>query len=199
MTPPVVTASRVEQEHVVSVITLAFVADPVTRWALADPAEYLGHMPAVVDALGGFALDHATAYCIEGYLGAALWLPPGAHPDLEALGALVERTVPEPKRKFLFEVFDQMGSYHPAEPHWYLRLIGIGPSWQNRGLGSLLMQHAHAILDRDGTLAYLESSNPRNVPFYQRHGYKSLGTIRVGTCPPISPMLREPGAKGSAR
>jgi hypothetical protein len=39
MTPPVVTASRVEQEHVVSVITLAFVADPVTRWALADPAE----------------------------------------------------------------------------------------------------------------------------------------------------------------
>ena len=62
MTPPVVTVSRVEQEHVVSVITLAFVADSVTRWALADPAEYLGHMPAVVDALGAGALDHATAY-----------------------------------------------------------------------------------------------------------------------------------------
>jgi len=62
MTPPVVTVSRAEQEHVVSVITLAFVADSVTRWALADPAEYLGHMPAVVDALGAGALDHATAY-----------------------------------------------------------------------------------------------------------------------------------------
>jgi len=199
MTPAVVTASRAEQEPVLSVITLAFITDPMARWAHADPAEYLSHMPAVADALGGSALDHATAYCIEGYLGAALWLPPGAHPDLEALGALVERAVPEPKRKFLFEVFDQMWSYHPVEPHWYLRLIGIDPSWQNRGLGSLLMQHAHAVLDRDGTLAYLDSSNPRNVTFYQRHGYKSLGTIRVGTCPPISPMLREPGGKGSAR
>jgi hypothetical protein len=28
-------------------------------------------MPAVMDALGGGALDHATVYCIEGYLGAA--------------------------------------------------------------------------------------------------------------------------------
>ena len=199
MTPAVVTAGRAEQEPVLSVITLAFITDPVARWAHADPAEYLSHMPAVANALGGSALDHATAYCIEGHLGAALWLPPGAHPDHEALGALVERTVPEPKRQFLFEALDQMGRYHPAEPHWYLPLIGIDPSWQNGGLGSLLMQHAHAGFDRDGTPAYLESSNPRNIPFYRRHGYKLLGTIRVGTCPPISPMFREPGAKGSTR
>ena len=92
MTPAVVTASRAEQEPVLSVITLAFTTDPMARWAHADPAGYLSHMPAVADALGGSAFDHATAYCIEGHLGAALWLPPGAHPDHEALGALVERT-----------------------------------------------------------------------------------------------------------
>ena len=195
MTLAVVTADRSQRDPAISVITLAFSTDPVARWAYADPAEYLAHMPPLVDAFGGGALDHGTAWCVESFLGAALWLPPGTHPDHETLDALFERTVPESKRQFLSEAFEQMGRYHPADPHWYLPLIGIDPGRQNEGLGSLLMQHAHAVFDRDGVLAYLESSNPRNIPFYQRHGYRLLGAIEVGTCPPISPMLREPGAK----
>ena len=54
------------------------------------------------------------------------------------------------------------------------------------------MQHALAACDRDGTCAYLESTNPRNIPLYQRHGFELLGTIQVGMSPPIFPMLREP-------
>ena len=56
----------------------------------------------------------------------------------------------------------------------------------------MLMEHANAVFDRNGMLAYLESSNPRNIPFYQRHGFKVLRTIRVGECPAITPMLRRP-------
>jgi hypothetical protein len=41
-------------------------------------------------------------------------------------------------------------------------------------------------------LAYLESSNLRNVPLYERHGFKVLGTIQAGGSPPITPMLRKP-------
>jgi hypothetical protein len=46
--------------------------------------------------------------------------------------------------------------------------------------------------DRDHMLAYLESSNPKNIPLYERHGFELLGTIQVGTSPPIFPMLRTP-------
>ena len=198
MTSPAITAAtRAQQDPVIGVITLAFAADPVTRWFYADPAQYLAHVPAFVAAFGGGALDHGSAYCLAGYLGAALWLPPGAHPDHDALGALFERTLPEATRAVLNEAFDRMDGYHPNEPHWYLPLIGIDPLRQNQGLGSLLMQHAHIICDRDGMLAYLESSNPANIPFYQRHGYELLGTIRVGGCPPISPMLRKPRPRGA--
>jgi len=80
----------------------------------------------------------------------------------------------------------------PHEPYWYLPFIGVDPYRQNEGLGSILMRHAHVLFDREGTLAYLESTNPRNIPFYQRHGYRLLGTIQIGIGPPISPMLREP-------
>ena len=85
-----------------------------------------------------------------------------------------------------------MGRYHPSEPHWYLPLMGVDPFHQGRGLGSALMQHALVPCDRDHALAYLESTNPKNIPLYERHGFELLGTIQVGTSPPIFPMLRKP-------
>jgi ribosomal protein S18 acetylase RimI-like enzyme len=83
-----------------------------------------------------------------------------------------------------------MAGYHPAEPHWYLPLIGVDPTHQNRGYGSALLRHALLQCDRDHVAAYLESSNPANIPLYERHGFTVLGTIQVGSSPPITPMLR---------
>jgi hypothetical protein len=40
--------------------------------------------------------------------------------------------------------------------------------------------------------AYLENSNPRNTPFYERFGFEPLGVIKAGTVPEIVPMLRKP-------
>ena len=50
------------------------------------------------------------------------------------------------------------------------------------------------VCDRDGVLAYLESSNLRNVPLYERHGFEVLGAIQAGGSPSIVPMLRPPAA-----
>ena len=90
------------------------------------------------------------------------------------------------------QVMRQMESHHPREPHWYLPLIGIDPKHQGKGLGGALLDHALKICDRDGALAYLESSNPRNVPLYQRHGFEILGQIQFGSSPTLVPMLRRP-------
>lgn len=59
-----------------------------------------------------------------------------------------------------------------------------------RDQGSTLLRHALARCDRDHVPAYLESSNPANVPLYERHGFAVLDTIQVGSSPPIFPMLR---------
>jgi hypothetical protein len=40
--------------------------------------------------------------------------------------------------------------------------------------------------------AYLESTNPRNIPFYESLGFCPVGIIQSGTSPEIVPMLREP-------
>ncbi len=85
-----------------------------------------------------------------------------------------------------------MGNYHPHdEPLWYLAFIGVDATSQSRGLGSALLSHALRLCDEQGTRAYLESSNPANIPFYERHGFEVMGKIEVGSAPPIHPMIRE--------
>jgi GNAT superfamily N-acetyltransferase len=150
------------------------------------------YFPQFVIAFGGGAFTQGSAYIAGDYCGAALWLPPLAQPDESALVSLLERTVAKPMLKDVFDVLEQMGRYHPREPHWYLPLMGVDPSKQGSGYGSALMQHALAVCDRSRMPAYLESTNPRNVPLYERHGFERLGTIQAGGSPPLVPMLRKP-------
>lgn len=190
--PKIKSATTADEAALIAVITLAFSTDPVVRWVYSDPHQYLTHFPPFVRAFGGRAFAHASAYYVDGYAGAALWLPPDVHPDGEELSAIIERTVGAGEKRDLVAVFEQMGSHHPQEPHWYLPLIGVEAIHQGHGYGSALMEHALLPCDRDQTLAYLESSNPRNISLYQRHGFEILGTIQAGTSSPLFPMLRKP-------
>jgi ribosomal protein S18 acetylase RimI-like enzyme len=185
-------ASPADEQLVVSAIVMAFSSDPAARWVYPEPHQYLKHFPEFVTAFGGKALAHGSAYFTEGGAAAALWLPPGVEPDDEQLTDILARSVPKRIREDVFTVFEQMGSYHPREPHWYLPMIGVDVTLQGRGFGSALLKHALSVCDESGHPAYLESSSPRNIPLYERHGFKLLGTIQVGSSPPIFPMLRQP-------
>ena len=194
MTKPIIktAATTSDEASIVDVLVRANWADPAARWAWPDSQQFLMHFPSFVRALGGKAFAHGSAYYVDGYTGAALWLPPDVHPDENALIALLERTVSEQIQKDFFPVLEQMGRYHPSEPHWYLPFVGVDPSQQGKGFGSALLQHILIQVDRDNMLAYLESSNPRNIPLYKRHGFELLGSIQIGTSPSIAPMLRRP-------
>jgi ribosomal protein S18 acetylase RimI-like enzyme len=187
-------ATRADEAAVLNVITVAFTSDPVARWVLPDAGRYLAQMPRAARAFGGNGFDHGTIFCAEDFMGAAMWLPPGVEPDTEALLELFERNVAQPRLDEAMSVMEAMGSHHPAEPHWYLPLIGVDPSCQGCGLGSVLMRHALERCDADGMPAYLESSNPRNISLYLRHGFKIVGSIQVGSSPEVVPMIRLPQA-----
>jgi GNAT superfamily N-acetyltransferase len=159
-------AMQADEAVAIGVLALAFGADPVTRWTWPDPAQYLAQFPAFVKAFGGKAFTHGGAYLADGHAGAALWLPPGIGPDEDSLTALLRRTAPAGIEADIFALLEQMGRYHPSEPHWYLPLIGVDPTRQSRGYGSALMRHALAACDRDERPAYLESTNPRNIALY---------------------------------
>lgn len=186
------TATRQDMDPCIAVIVLGFSGDPGVRWMYPDPHQYLENFPRFVRAFAGRAFEHGSAHYVDGFSAAALWLPPGVQPDEEAMLRLIENSVPASERATVFALFEQMGGYHPSEPHWHLPLIGTDPMQQGKGYGSALLRHALAVCDQQQTPAYLEATSERSVPLYQRHGFEILGTIQVGTSPPIIPMLRKP-------
>lgn len=185
-------ASPTDETVIINTIVLAFATDPMVRWTWPDPSIYLANMPAVIRAFGGEAFVHGSAHITCDQRGAALWLPPDTNPNEEQLGSIIEKTVAESKLEEVFGVLERMGEFRPVESHWYLPLIGVDPTHHGKGYGSSLLKHALEQCDKEGSKAYLESSNPRNISLYQRHGFKALGEIQCGSSPTMIPMLRLP-------
>ena len=188
--PEIRTATDQDHHRVLQTILLAFSSDPLTRWFWPEAATYLNSTPGF-DAFGGAATRAGSTYVTKGFEGAALWMPPGVESDEERLVAYLEASVAPDILDNVMGVFEAMEKYHPDDPCWYLPLIGVDPAHQGRALGSALMKHALLRCDEDGLPAYLESSNPRNVSLYVRHGFEVMGEIQVGSSPPVCPMIRQ--------
>ncbi len=189
---PVKAVAAAERHRAVATVALAFASDPMMRWSFPDASRYFDIARDFIDAFGGHAVEHGGADEIADFSAVALWLPPGVSPNGDAMGAIIEANMPRERMQDGAGLFEQMNTFHPHEPHWYLPLIGTDPTMQGRGYGSALLKHALARCDRDGLPAYLESSNPVNVPLYQRHGFEVMGTIQQGSSPELVPMLRKP-------
>lgn len=125
----------------------------------------------------------------------------------------IDPNTPEGFQKFLkglpeehhaprLDVFNRCYEAMPREACWYLGAVGVMPNRQGQGLGSALLASMLKRCDRQGLPAYLESSNPDNVSFYARLGFKPFGEaipVPDSKTPPLIPMLRLPNmAEGNA-
>ena len=91
-----------------------------------------------------------------------------------------------------------MDDLHPTYPHWYLPWLAVDPARQGHGLGAARSwRNASPELDADGMPAYLETPNPRTVPFYERHGFEVTGEAAAGSCPPVTSDAASGGVRVS--
>ncbi len=169
----------------------AFTDDPVERWLYPELPEYLAHFPRFLAAFGGRAFEEETVWRLGEYSAVALWLPPGAEPDGDAIVAVLAETLPPEKHDDAFAVLEQMDAAHPTYPHWYLPWFGVRAAFQGQGIGGHLMERCLVeFVDADRLPTYLETPNPRTISFYERHGFEVTGAAQAGGCPPITFMLR---------
>ncbi|KAI9654818.1 MAG: hypothetical protein M1821_005812 [Bathelium mastoideum] len=58
----------------------------------------------------------------------------------------------------------------PMEDYWYLELIATHPSYQGRGLGSILLDWGTSRADTEDRNCYVEAS-PSGLPLYRKFGF----------------------------
>ena len=183
-------AARADQPSVIATLVSAFIADPVERWLYPRPLAYLTEFPAFVAAFGGEAFERETVWSLDDFAAAAIWLPPGVHADGDAIVAVLSGSVSAEKHTDTFSVLEQMDAAHPTHPHWYLPWLGVDGARQGAGLGADLLRQCLMRVDADHSPAFLETPNPRTVPFYERHGFGVTTVSQAGACPPMTSMLR---------
>ena len=197
-TPTVITIAKPDQkDQMLHTVVAGFSIDPMMRWIwpTADLYYKFGHR--MMNALGGAAFDHGSAYLAGaddlGCKAAALWLPPGVEVDGDAIMAVMaDGGLREEIAEDLLAVQADIQTYHPKDPYWYLSLIAADPFYIGQGLGGALMKEALKRCDEEGVQAYLESSNPQNISLYLRHGFEVMGECQIGASPVMTPMIRAP-------
>ena len=196
--PPAVHATSADLDELAVALADAFADDPVQRWLFAGAEDFRA-------SLGRFFRFFVDEYFAIGHVylpkgapghGGAMWAPPSRdilHDEtrLAELIALVQAEIGEDPTSRLMELA-RAAEYRPEDPHFYLGILGVAPAGQGAGLGGRLVDPVLAECDRAGMLAHLESSNPRNIGFYERLGFETVDEYRCGDDPLMSIMTRAP-------
>ncbi|SDD51139.1 Acetyltransferase (GNAT) family protein [Mycolicibacterium neoaurum] len=198
--PQVRPAARSDVDALCRVLGRAFFDDPVMAWMLPDPQARRRKLHKLFAGLtrhhhlarGGVEIAGAES----GIAAAALWDPPDQwrHTPAEELRAAPSMllTFGKAVRRGM-QVSELMKRSHPNEPHWYLAVIGSDPQVRGDGFGHALMRSRLDRCDAEFAPAYLESSNPDNIGYYQRFGFEVTGEITLPDGGPVMyPMWRDP-------
>ena len=180
------------------VLGSAFTTDPVFGWLMSGRSGVERRLAMVFTAFAEAAERTADAQVLldPSLRGASIWRPPG---QWKAPVLDVARNGPRLLRAFgpgvvrSLRLLAKVEAAHPREPHWYLEAVGVVPDARGEGVGGPLLTPVLERCDAEGLPAYLESSNPRNITFYERHGFvtRPLFALPPG-CPVITPMWRDP-------
>jgi GNAT superfamily N-acetyltransferase len=193
-------ARKADVRELSRVLGRAFYDDPVTTWMLPDDTVRSARLPRLFATLTRH--HHLYGGGVEvacdgpGIGAAALWDPPNrwkqsGWEQLAMMPALI-RTFGL-RLSGARDAMELMQRHHPEEPHWYLAIIGSDTTVRGRGFGQALMRSRLDRCDAEQCPAYLESSKPDNVPYYERFGFTVTGEIPLpGGGPTLWPMWRAP-------
>jgi ribosomal protein S18 acetylase RimI-like enzyme len=165
----------------------AFVDDPMVAWRRPSSTieESVVYYRRVLDEYAAVG----ALWRIPGIGAASAWLSPAHSSRLREARVAKRRraTVADDvstaadRRRWAW-----LDSHLPDRPVWFLDLLAVAPEAQGAGLGGVLVRHGTARARVAGLTAFLETSNERNLAFYESHGFH---IVDQGEVPGGGPMV----------
>jgi GNAT superfamily N-acetyltransferase len=194
--PTIRDAVPTDLDFLVDTLSDAFAEDPMFNWLFPSTGLYPAFFRLLVKDV---YLPRGIVHIDDQGRAAALWLPPEERMKIAPRLPMLRFGLKLLRLNGLRPVWRVLrqssifARHHPKEPHYYLQFIGCQRSEQGHGIGSALLKRGIQICDERGMPAYLECSNPRNIPLYERHGFAVTGQQEVGSNGPVAWfMWRDP-------
>jgi ribosomal protein S18 acetylase RimI-like enzyme len=171
--PPNVVAVR-------ATLGAAFADDPMLQWifrgvpqAEQATAAWLG---LFVDAFAAGGVVDVVLDDAGSPVATAMWRVDGSplpYPQLPNLGGLMVAFLGPERASAVGAGLGAFATHKPEPPFHYLQFLAVHPQHQGAGLGRALVAHGQARARATGQSVYLESTNPRNLPFYRSLGFEA--------------------------
>lgn len=159
----------------------AFFENPAWLWTLPDPSRRERVLRFFYRAAVRYAFRRGEILATAGPVrGVVILLPPerplldGAELSRVGLWQLPFRAGPAGFRRFRAQGrgFGARQRRDAPARHFYLWEIGVEPRHQSQGIGSALLRAVTERSEAAGAPVYVDTTAPRNLPFYERHGFR---------------------------
>jgi GNAT superfamily N-acetyltransferase len=182
---------RQDADRVVDVLCESFRDYPVMRFVLGEEGDYDARLQRMIGLFvaSRTLLDDVIFGISDGgeLIAVATTSDPARppHPDFAARRDAVWAelgTEAAARYQQCVRAWDSMAS---AVPQLHVNMLGVRKAYRTLGLGGRLLTAVHALRELNPRWqgVSLTTEDPRNVTFYQHHGYQAIGNAR------ISPVL----------
>lgn len=169
-------ALRRDLSDIVELWVEAFADDPYLRWIQPDDERWTTFGAAWMTFIVDLVFERGHTYLADPVDVAVAWVPPDVAvvgPDDVARGrSIIAEHAGEALADDALSTIMNARAHALDEPHWTLQYIGVRPGRQGAGLGAAAMAPILSVCDAEVLACGLVSTNPKNVPFYERHGFR---------------------------
>ncbi len=185
----------------------AFHNDPLYMLVIPEEDKRAEVLSWLFDKVVYYSLLYGEVHTTTTLEGVACWLPPGR--TKLTIGRILRSGFGATPLKMGLAAYRRFDTYvgyadklhkrYAPESHWYLWAVGVDPLRQGRGIGGRLLEPVLAKASTNGTACYLETGVERNILFYERHGFRTVGEEQVSELDvPVWAMLRAPTVQRAA-
>ncbi|MEZ7002263.1 GNAT family N-acetyltransferase [Streptomyces sp. AD55] len=194
--PAVRLATREDVPRAVRTLGRAFAHYSFTRHTVAAD-DHVARLEKLNDLfVSRVGLEHGRVWVTDDCAAVAVWTTPetaGAEDVFAELGPRIAELAGDRARASA-EAEAAMRQHRPAEPAWFLGSVGVDPARQGQGLGTAVIRPGLRAAEKAGVPAFLETSEERNVRFYQHLGFEVTAAYPLpGGGPHTWAMTRRPG------
>ncbi|QXV56066.1 GNAT family N-acetyltransferase [Amycolatopsis sp. TNS106] len=134
--------------------------------------------------VGRIGLPHGRVWVadgLEGVVAAAVWTTPESSGAEAAFAELAESmpALAGDRTAAAISAEQALAPHRPAGPVWFLATVEVHPALQGKGLGRAIVEPGLMAADAAGVPAFLETSEPANVPFYRKLGFEVTAEVEL--------------------